>query len=113
MRRQYVKIKLNEISSENVDWIQMAQKSVWEYALVNKLTNGRFPINAENSATGSTPHFYGVTYSTSYFACVGNLDDLTNPVTRCNDIENSGHCDKTYKCNSNSCMEAAGKSWVR
>jgi hypothetical protein len=59
----------------------MAQKSVWGYALVNKLTKGRFPLNAENSATSSAPrrrpHFYGVTYSISYFACVGNLDDLT------------------------------------
>jgi hypothetical protein len=95
----------------------MTQKSVQRQALVNTAKNGRFPLNAENSATSSTPRrrpdFYGVTYSISYFTCVGKLDDLTNPVTRCNDIENSGHCDKTYKCNRNSCMEAAGKSWVQ
>jgi hypothetical protein len=46
-----IKMGLREIVWEDVDWIQLAQQSEWQQALVNAVMNIQVPYKAGNFLT--------------------------------------------------------------
>jgi len=54
LRRKWwnnIKIDLQEVGCEDVDWIDLAQDRDRRWALVNAVMNLRVPLNAENFLT--------------------------------------------------------------